>query len=1146
VRTHWTTIAKTTIVIGACFAGIAPVTAGVYDDAAPVALRQAALPQKLIDTYEIRRLDFDAIALEDVARDRDGEPPRYAIPHGVNVTPENSGTWEMIDVDNAMWRLVVVSPDAKSINFGFTQYTMPEHGRLTLYSANGSMVIRPFTAADNDAHGQLWTPPVAGDEVVIEVVLPAKFRKDLKLVLGSINVGYKTFGQMLDEIEDRSGSCNVDVVCPEGDDWRAEISSNAAISTGGSIFCSGVMVNNTARDKTPYFLTANHCGISSGNAASLVCFWNYDNSFCRPVGSSGGQGDGPTNQFNTGSIWRAGYGPSDFTLVELDDPVDPSYRVGFSGWSHSSSPASSIVGIHHPDGEEKRISFENAPTTLTSYLGTSIPGDGTHWRIEDWDLGTTEPGSSGSPIYNPQHQIVGQLHGGYAACGNDDSDWYGAFHVSWTGGGSSSSRLSDWLDPLGTGETGIETISPFGISVSPSSNVLSLGLVGGPFTNDSIVYELSNQSGDPADYTVTLGTGTAPLLLNGSTSPINSSLTSGSTANITVALASSASSLGMGTYTRDVIFYDSTNDIETIVAYTLEIGTTNFSVDPADGLITGGQEGGPFTGSIVYTVTSDRPSPVQIEVAGDQPWLSINGSSSTMLNLNGVGDDAVITVSINSAANGLAIGTYSGNVTFTNLSGGGGDASRPISLEVGRVIYAASGLPVAIPDNTTVQATINITDAYCIGDVDVELDISHTYIGDLEVDVISPEGTVVRLHDRSGGSSEDIVATYDDEGSPTPEGPGVLSDFDGEIVTGVWTLRVSDNASQDTGNINMFNLAIVPSGTLCPPEAGNIGTALSVDTSDTIMLDGTSAYGGALSYTITSLPTVGTIEDPLTDAVINSVPYVLAAGGDSVIYNAGSTGGADSFTYFVTEDGLDSLEATVNIEIIAGLVYGFTFDSDPGWDTTGLWAFGQPTGQAGSSGGPDPTSGYSGVNVYGYNLGGGYTNNMDEETLTSPALDMTDVTNAEVRFQRWLGMESATYDHAAFQISTNGSSWTNLWSHSGSSFTDSDWVEEVYDISAIADGQATVYLRWVMGDTDGSVTYCGWNIDDVLIFGDLPQINDCPWDSTDDGEVGVEDFFALLQHWGPCPAVCPWDSTDDDEVGVEDFFALLQHWGPCP
>ena len=90
------------------------------------------------------------------------------------------------------------------------------------------------------------------------------------MILTKINVGYRGFYDVASP--PRSGSCNYDVWCSEADEWRDEIPCVAAISTGGSFFCSGFMVNNLSHDGTPFFMTANHCGVSSGNASSLVCF----------------------------------------------------------------------------------------------------------------------------------------------------------------------------------------------------------------------------------------------------------------------------------------------------------------------------------------------------------------------------------------------------------------------------------------------------------------------------------------------------------------------------------------------------------------------------------------------------------------------------------------------------------------------------------------------------------------------------------------------------------------------------------------------------------------------------------------------------------------------------------------------------------
>jgi hypothetical protein len=319
--------------------------------------------------------------------------------------------------------------------------------------------VRPFTAADNEAHGELWTPVVLTDDLVVEVRVPLAELGLLELELTRINQGYRGFGES--QVEALSGSCNLDVVCPEGIPWELEIPSVGVISTGGSTFCTGFLVNNVRQDLTPFFMTANHCGIGSGNAASLVVYWNYENSTCRTPGSgaSGGAGDGSLSQFNTGSFFRSASSTSDFTLVELDDDPDPSFDVSWAGWSATGADASSAVAIHHPQTQEKRISFENQATTTTSYLSNTVPGNGTHVRVIDWDLGTTEGGSSGSPLFDQNHRVIGQLHGGFASCSSQTSDWYGKFSVSWTGGGSNNNSLRPWLDPDNTGQLTTNTLT---------------------------------------------------------------------------------------------------------------------------------------------------------------------------------------------------------------------------------------------------------------------------------------------------------------------------------------------------------------------------------------------------------------------------------------------------------------------------------------------------------------------------------------------------------------------------------------------------------------------------------------------------------------------------------------------------------------
>jgi MYXO-CTERM domain-containing protein len=174
-------------------------------------------------------------------------------------------------------------------------------------------------------------------------------------------------------------------------------------------------------------------------------------------------------------------------------------------------------------------------------------------------------------------------------------------------------------------------------------------------------------------------------------------------------------------------------------------------------------------------------------------------------------------------------------------------------------------------------------------------------------------------------------------------------------------------------------------------------------------------------------------------------------------------------------------------------------DQDPGWTVEGQWAFGPPAGLGGETGGPDPTSGHTGANVYGYNLQGDYASNIPEHNLTTPAIDCSHLAEVSVKFWRWLGVEHPAFDRASVTVSTDGQSWTTVWQNP-SELSDTQWTQQEIDLTAVAAGQPTVYLRWTMGPTDGGATYCGWNIDDIELWG-LEVVN-C-WDVDGDGHYDV-------------------------------------------
>ncbi|MEW6250175.1 MAG: C25 family cysteine peptidase [Planctomycetota bacterium] len=252
---------------------------------------------------------------------------------------------------------------------------------------------------------------------------------------------------------------------------------------------------------------------------------------------------------------------------------------------------------------------------------------------------------------------------------------------------------------------------------------------------------------------------------------------------------------------------------------------------------------------------------------------------------------------------------------------------------------------------------------------------------------------------------------------------------------------------------------------------------------------------GEMEYTITNHE-----EFPIQYAVTRTAPWLTLTnatgtipGGQTVAMRVAINGQANylgsgdytdvlEFTNLTNHDG----DTTRNVLLRVGVPtqqYFWNLDTNPGWTTQAQWAWGRPMGLGGDRGGPDPTAGYTGQNVYGYNLSGGYTNNMPEYSLTTAAIDCSRLTETSLRFRRWLGVEQNAYDHARVKISTNGTTWNTLWENPGTTLDDQTWTYQQYDIAAYADRQPTVYIRWTMGTTDGSLYWCGWNIDDIEIWG---------------------------------------------------------------
>jgi hypothetical protein len=382
------------------------------------------------------------------------QPVRFAVPQYVELTPDTAGVWENVP-NGRLWRLRVSSPGATDLNFAFTTFWLPEGAELYISSETENYYQGPYTAKDNTAAGQLWTPVIPGDEGVVELFVPSTVADQPRLVLTQVGSGYRDmFHRQKDTSQAKAGSCEIDVVCPQAAPWTNEIRSVARYTISGINLCTGTLISDAAGDLRNFFLTANHCDLSSNNAATVVVYWNFQSPTCGQLGG------GALDQNQSGAIFRAAKADVDFALIELATMPDPTNHVYYAGWDRSGTAPAGAVGIHHPNGDEKAISFSTTTlTTENSCIGTG--GSSTHWKVI-WSSGVTEPGSSGSGIWDPAtHKLVGTLSGGDSSCSDPTGpDCYGKFSVSWASGKSSSDRLMDWLDPQNTGATSVPGLDP--------------------------------------------------------------------------------------------------------------------------------------------------------------------------------------------------------------------------------------------------------------------------------------------------------------------------------------------------------------------------------------------------------------------------------------------------------------------------------------------------------------------------------------------------------------------------------------------------------------------------------------------------------------------------------------------------------------
>lgn len=238
------------------------------------------------------------------------------------------------------------------------------------------------------------------------------------------------------------------------------------------------MLNNTAYDGDPLLLTAQHCIDRQYIAESSIFAFSYESPAC--FGS-----DGSVDMSISGADLLSTGDSIDYSLVRLSLPPQDSFDVFYAGWDLTDSPAGPSTTIHHPEGDVKKISFDYQAPEATVDRAQIPPQfwdllSFSFWWIKQWDEGSTEPGSSGSPLFTPSKQVVGVLSFGTAKCGDSIAydwetdrviyskeenvdDYYTRLGVAWDYSSDSEKSLKAWLDPTASGVTSLKGLHPGGI-----------------------------------------------------------------------------------------------------------------------------------------------------------------------------------------------------------------------------------------------------------------------------------------------------------------------------------------------------------------------------------------------------------------------------------------------------------------------------------------------------------------------------------------------------------------------------------------------------------------------------------------------------------------------------------------------------------
>ncbi|MGE0020637.1 MAG: trypsin-like peptidase domain-containing protein [Draconibacterium sp.] len=429
---------------------------------------------------------------------------RYGHVIPVDINLKKSGKW----YNKKTWKLLIVSSKAKTLELVFDNVILPKGAEINVYDINKNMVFGPMLNENIVEGYMVSTDIILGDSIIVQLDLDENMPIDnIDFSIVKIIHGIKDIFGIENKLKS-AASCQVDVECTAGDGWETETEGTAKIYGNGTAgTCS--LLNNTAQDFASYILTAKHV-IDSIGINNVSVRFNYKATTCN--GSTAASGI-TISGFNL----RADNAVCDLALIEGVNDLSSQTSIAFLGWNRNPNPTS-VVCLHHPDADFMSISKESNSISLVSPVWV---------RVSNWDIGSIEPGSSGSPLFDHDKRVIAAtsyINSYDYVCTSSLESGHGKLSYFWP-------SISTYLDPCNTGATKINTIKV-----------------------NSMLYAVSGsnyvcQSGSTFTFSHTLGD--APVTWSVTPTSLLNSPTSGSGSNPTI-YASSNNNSGTGQITFNV------------------------------------------------------------------------------------------------------------------------------------------------------------------------------------------------------------------------------------------------------------------------------------------------------------------------------------------------------------------------------------------------------------------------------------------------------------------------------------------------------------------------------------------------------------------------------------------------------------------